>query len=124
MPGNDNCAQEGRPAAPEGANSDTYSMIWNAKSLQSVVKKLEWNEAESPQSDSFLFRGTTLAEAILLSLATEIALKTLLFLEQKKDPPHIHGLNFCGLTGMLTHTGGLSTKNKWGCFEPLNSTEL
>ena len=92
MPENDNCAQEGRPAAPEGANSDTYSMIWNAKSLQTVVKKLEWNEAESPQSDPFLFRGTTLAEAILLSLATEIALKALLSLEQKKDPPHIHDL--------------------------------
>ena len=75
MPEENNCAQEGRPAAPEGASWDTDSMIWNAKSLQSVVKKLEGNEAESPQSDPFLFRGTTLAEAILLSLATETALK-------------------------------------------------
>ena len=66
MPENDNCAQEGSPAAPEGANSDTYSMIWNAKSLQSVVKKLEWNEAESPQSDPFLFQGErSLAESNL-----------------------------------------------------------
>ena len=87
MPENNNCAQEGKPVAPEGASVDTDSMIWNAKSLQSVVRKLEWNEAESPQSDPFLFQGTTLAEAILLSLATEIALKALLFLEQKKDPP-------------------------------------
>ena len=67
-------------------------MIWNAKSLQSVVKKLEWNEAESPQSDPFLSRGTTLAEAILLSLATEIALKARLCLERKKAPSRIHDL--------------------------------
>ena len=92
MPENNNCAQEGKPVAPEGASVNTDSMIRNAKSLQSVVKKLEWNEAESPQSDLFLFQGTTLAEAILLSLATEIALKALLSLEQKKDPPHIHDL--------------------------------
>ena len=92
MPENDNCAQEERPAAPEGANLDTYSMIWNAKSLQSVVKKLEWNEAESPEADPFLFQGAFLAGPILLSLATEIALKALLFLEQEKDPPHIHDL--------------------------------
>ena len=92
MPEKNNYAQEGRPAAPEGAGCDADSMIRNAKSLQSVVKKLEWNEAESPQSDPFLFQGTILADAILLSLATEIALKALLFLEQKKDPPHIHDL--------------------------------
>ena len=42
MPENDNYAQEGKPVAPEGASVDTDSMIWNAKSLQSVVKKLEW----------------------------------------------------------------------------------
>ena len=92
MPEKNNCAQEGRPAAPESANWDTDAMIWNAKSLQSVVKKLEWNEAESPQSDPLLFRGTTLAEAILLSLATEIALKAWLCLERKKAPSRIHDL--------------------------------
>ena len=42
MPENDNYAQEGKPVAPEGASVNTDSMIWNAKSLQSVVKKLEW----------------------------------------------------------------------------------
>ena len=92
MPENDNCAQEERPAAPEGANLDTYSMIWNAKSLQSVVKKLEWNEAESPEADPFLFQGAFLAGPILLSLATEIALKTWQCLEREEAPDRTHDL--------------------------------
>ena len=37
MPERNNCAQEGSPAAPEGASCDADSMIWNAKSLQSGV---------------------------------------------------------------------------------------
>ena len=92
MPEKNNGAQEGRPAAPEGESCDTGSMIWNAKSLQRVVENLERTRPESPQSDLLLFNGRALARAILLSLATEIALKVLLCLERKKDPPRIHGL--------------------------------
>ena len=84
------------PLMPDNKNGKAISsadrMIWNAKSLQSVVKKLEWDESESPQSDPLLFSGTGLAEAILLSLATELALKALLCLERKKAPPKIHDL--------------------------------
>ena len=81
---------------PNNKNSEaiwpTDSMIWYAKSLQSVVKQLERNGSESLESDPFLIHGTTLAKAILLSLATEIALKALLCLERKKAPPKTHDL--------------------------------
>ena len=87
-----NSAQEGRPAAPEDESCDTDSMIWNAKSLQRVVEKLERNGSESPQSDLLHIHGRALAVPILLSLATELALKALLCLERKKDPPRIHDL--------------------------------
>ena len=87
-----NSAQEGRPAAPEDESCDTDSMIWNAKSLQRVVEKLERNGSESPQSDLLHIQGRALAVPILLSLATEIALKALLCLERKKGPPRIHDL--------------------------------
>ena len=87
-----NSAQEGRPAAPEDESCDTDSMIWNAKSLQRVVKELERNGSESPQLDLLHIQGRGLAMPILLSLATEIALKALLCLERKKDPPRIHDL--------------------------------
>ena len=92
MPKKNKGAQEGRPAAPEGASWDTHQAISNAKSLQRVVDKLEWNESEHPQSDLLLFSGTILAGPILLSLATELALKALLCLEQKKAPPRSHDL--------------------------------
>ena len=92
MPEKKNGSQEGRPVSPEGASWDTNQMIWNARSLQRVVNTLERNPSASPQSDLLLFNGKGLAQAILLSLATEIALKALLCLERKKDPPRIHGL--------------------------------
>ena len=92
MPKKNKGAQEGRPAAPEGASWDTHHAISNAKSLQRVVNKLEWNESEHPQSDLLLFSGTILAGPILFSLATELALKALLCLEQKKAPPRSHDL--------------------------------
>ena len=75
MPEKNNGAQEGRPAAPEDESCDTGSMLWNAKSLQRVVENLERTRPESPQSDLLLFNGRAWARAILLSLATEIALK-------------------------------------------------
>ena len=92
MPEKKNGSQEGRPASLEGASWDTNHMIWNARSLQRVVNTLERNPSASPQSDLLLFNGKGLAQAILLSLATEIALKALLCLERKKDPPRIHDL--------------------------------
>ena len=52
-----NSAQEGRPAAPEDESCDTDSMIWNAKSLQRVVKELERNGSESPQLDLLHIQG-------------------------------------------------------------------
>ena len=92
MPKKNKGAQEGRPAAPEGASWDTHEAIWNAKSLQRVVENLERTRSESPESDPLLFSGTILAGPIFLSLATELALKALLCLEQKKAPPRIHDL--------------------------------
>ena len=92
IPEKKNGSQEGRPAFLEGASWDTNHMIWNARSLQRVVNTLERNPSASPQSDLLLFNGKGLAQAILLSLATEIALKALLCLERKKDPPRIHDL--------------------------------
>ena len=68
------------------------SMIDNAKSLQRVAKELEKNGQETVQSDICLFQGTFLAVPILLSLATEIALKAWLCLEQKKAHTRTHNL--------------------------------
>ena len=92
MPKKNKGAQEGRPAAPEGASWDTHEAIWNAKSLQRVVENLERTRSESPESDPLLFSGTIFAGPIFLSLPTELALKALLCLEQKKAPPRIHDL--------------------------------
>ena len=71
---------------------DADSMIWNAKSLQRVAKELERNESESLRQDSFLFWGISLASPILLSLATEIALKAWQCRERKGKPEKIHDL--------------------------------
>lgn len=76
----------------EVENWDADSMIWNAKSLQRVAKELERKESESPQQDSFLFMGKALASPILLSLATEIALKAWQCRERKGKPEKTHDL--------------------------------
>ena len=75
-----------------GDRCDTDSMNWNAKSLQRVVKELERQGAESWTSDPLLFQGSGLAGAILLSLATEIALKAWQCRERKDDPDRTHDL--------------------------------
>ena len=159
----------------EVENWDADSMIWNAKSLQRVAKELERNGSESPQQDPFLFSGILLAGPILLSLATEIALKAWQCRERKGKPEKIHDLlklydglesstqetlearmrklsphsvwaedprmqnlnadlqdmlgakmhpfeTLCVLTGMPTHTGGLSTKTLEVCLKQLKST--
>ena len=69
-----------------------YAMIDEAKSLQRVAKELNRNGSESSQSDSFLFRGKHRAVPILLSLATEIALKAWQVREGKKKPDQTHDL--------------------------------
>ena len=58
MPKKNKGAQEGRPAAPEGASWNMHEAIWNAKSLQRVVENLERTRPESPESALLLFNGS------------------------------------------------------------------
>ena len=74
------------------ASWDADSMIENAKSLQRVAKELEKDELEAGQSDNWLFQGMVLAGPILLSLATEIALKAWQCSEREKAPDRTHDL--------------------------------
>ncbi len=78
--------------AIERLSDDADSMIWNAKSLQRVANELERKESGPPQKDSFLFWGISLASPILLSLATEIALKAWQCRERKGKPEKTHDL--------------------------------
>ena len=68
MPKKNKGAQEGRPAAPEGASWDTHEAIWNAKSLQRVVENLErtWPGPSLRSQHLLLFNGRALAGPILL----------------------------------------------------------
>ena len=85
----------GNTLVPDNKNSgeswDTDSMIWTAKSLQRVAKELE-RHGEPPQSDPLLFSGKLLAVPVLLTLATEIALKAWQCRERKGKPDHGHDL--------------------------------
>ena len=78
---------------PDNKNRDTNldpdSMIWTAKSLQRVVKELERDGSEPTRSEVLLFEGTFAAIPVLLSLATEIALKAWQCREQ--DGKHDRG---------------------------------
>ena len=74
------------------ASWDTDYMISNAKSLQRVVQELDRNASKSRQSDPLLFMGIFHAVPILLSLATEIALKAYQCRERKGEPDHTHDL--------------------------------
>ena len=74
------------------ASWDSDSMIGNAKSLQRVARELEKNGQEAGQSDNWLFQGIVLAGPILLSLATEIALKAWQCSEREKAPDRTHDL--------------------------------
>ena len=74
------------------ASWDASSMIKNAKSLQRVAKELEKNSSEALESDRWLFHGNFLASPILLSLATEIALKAWWCREQNEAPKRTHDL--------------------------------
>ena len=90
MPEKNNPAPQDGPAALEDACWDPDWMIWNAKSLQHVVKELDRNGLESPQLNTLLFEGKFLAGPILLTLAIQIALKAWLCLERKEAPPRTH----------------------------------
>ena len=68
------------------------AVIDEAKSLHRYAMELERNESESSQSDPFLFMGKSRAVCILLSLATEIALKAWQVGEGKKEPDRTHDL--------------------------------
>ena len=68
------------------------SMIENAKSLQRVANELDKNGQEAEQSDPWLFQGVFLASPILLSLATEIALKAWQYSERGRAPDRTHDL--------------------------------
>ena len=64
-------------------------MINSARSLQRVANELEKNGPEPELSDEQLFEGIFLAGPILLSLATEIALKAWQCSERQEPPdPH------------------------------------
>ena len=70
---------------------DPDTMIWNARSLQTVAKQLASGRV-TPAEDVFLFTGQQLAEPILLALATEIALKAWQCRERKGPPESEHDL--------------------------------
>ena len=60
------------------------NMMQNVRSLQRVAQDIERNTTESLESDPVLFTEKLLAVPILLSLATEIALKALLCWEKTR----------------------------------------
>lgn len=72
-------------------NWDAWSMILNAKSLQRVANELESHMGD-PHSDPLLFEGKFVAVPVLLTLATEIALKAWQCKEQKARPARSHDL--------------------------------
>ena len=68
------------------------SMIEHAKSLQCVAKELENNGHEAGHPDYLRVQGVFLAVPVLLSLATEIALKAWWYQDRNKAPTHTHDL--------------------------------
>ena len=73
----------------DGWNPDL--MIRHAESLQRVANHLT-PDPNSDHADSLLFVGQVIAPPILLSLATEIALKALQCLERGDAPDNEHDL--------------------------------
>ena len=67
-------------------------MIINAKSLQKIGYQLASDQELPSEPDIDLFRGKILASAILLPLATEIALKAWQCRERKGAPDRSHDL--------------------------------
>lgn len=71
---------------------DPDLMILRARSLKRLVEELKRNGTESRRSDGLLFKGKFLAVPVLLSLATEIALKAWQCRERNGPPDHGHDL--------------------------------
>lgn len=71
---------------------DPHWMIINAKSLQKIGYQLASDQELPSEPDIDLFRGKILASAILLPLATEIALKAWQCRERKGAPDRSHDL--------------------------------
>ena len=71
---------------------DPDEMISRAKSLQRVANKLDGDWSQSVDSDPVLFTGLVVSGPILLSLATEIALKAWHCRERKQPPQPTHDL--------------------------------
>lgn len=71
---------------------DPYSMIRSARSLQRVANELGEKGHEPESSDEWPFEGKFLACPILLSLATEIALKAWQCSERQAPPDRTHDL--------------------------------
>ena len=71
---------------------DTHSMINSARSLQRLANELGKNGHGTESSDEWLFEGIFLACPILLSLATEIALKAWQCSERQAPPDRTHDL--------------------------------
>ncbi len=67
-------------------------IICRAKALQRLVEELDTEEKELSQFDVLLFEGKCLAIPVILSLATEIALKAWQIRERKKPPDKSHDL--------------------------------
>ena len=80
-----------RDKKKSGMSLDTDSMIWRAMSLQRAAKELERIQDNSKQ-DTLLFMGGFIAVPVLLTLATEIALKAWLYREEKETPDRRHDL--------------------------------
>ncbi len=78
----------------EKRGKDFYpgSMIRNAKSLQHIVKQLEQPDPEATLSNELQLMGEILAGSILLSHATEIALKAWQCRGPKGKPDRSHDL--------------------------------
>lgn len=74
-----------------GESWTTDAMILTAKSLQHLVKELGQLQG-LPQSGSLLFEGKFVAVPVLLTLATEIALKALQCQERQAKPDRCHDL--------------------------------
>ena len=68
------------------------SMIYSARSLQRVANELDKIRREAGLSEAHLSEGIFLAGPILLSLATEIALKAWQCSERQEPPDRTHDL--------------------------------
>ena len=67
--------------------------ISHAKSLQCLARELgETSSFSQNKSDLDLYQGKVVGTPILFGLATEVALKALLYQETNEVPPYIHDL--------------------------------